>query len=439
VDLDNDGDLDLFVPNHGGAAKRQRIRCQSLLFENLGGGRFRDATPKGGGWPAVWAARNVSAYDFNADGLLDLVLTEGSYSNWNTGQGKLLILANKGKWRFTDVTARYGLPARGTEGMGLAIGDVNDDGIFDFFVADSNRLFVSGPGRRYRQCQPGYFLKPTSGDRDSHTCGAAFGDLNGDGLLDLVTTEHGQPSQIRVYLNKGFSKGMPQFANVSRQVGLGGRIPATGNSGLPVKGAHVAILDMDNDGRRDIVTSMICDGPGGKVQPVVLRNLAAGGGMRFRLPPSGRFVTYYAVGPIGDYDRDGRLDVFLPTWGQLRRRRKDEIPEGLDVPSYLFRNVTQGGHWLTVRVVGKGKGLNLMGIGATVRAYKAGHAGNKNALIDRHDISIGNGYSSGEEALAPLGLGGAAACDVEVTWGARKQRLSNVKADQFITVTFEEK
>ncbi|GAG43656.1 unnamed protein product, partial [marine sediment metagenome] len=129
----------------------------------------------------------------------------------------------------------------------------------------------------------------------------------------------------------------------------------------------------------------------------------------------------------------------LPTWGQLRRRKRNEIPEGLDIPSYMFRNVTKGGHWLTVRVVGKGKGLNPMGIGATVRAYKAGHAGDKSALIDRHDISIGNGYASGEEALAPLGLGRAAACDLVITWGKRKQRMTNVKADRFITITFTDK
>ena len=104
----------------------------------------------------------------------------------------------------------------------------------------------------------------------------------------------------------------------------------------------------------------------------------------------------------------------------------------------MFRNVSKSGHWLTVEVVGKAKGLNPMGIGATVRVYKAGQAGKKSALLDRYDITMGSGYCTGNEATAPIGLGKVAKCDVVVTWGKRVKTVKDVKADQFLKITFTE-
>ena len=418
VDLNNSGRLDLFVANHAAATGK----CQSLLFENLGGGKFKDVTPKDGAWPSPFAMRNVASVDIDGDGLLDLVFADGGYANWRSGGGRLVVLRNKGNWQFEDVSAKYGLPPDGTVGMGLAIGDVNDDGLADFFVCDCNRLFVSGPDGKYHECQAGFFVKPVG--KDSHTCGAAFADLNGDGLLDLVTTVHGQPARIHVYLNKGIKDGMPQFVDVSMEAGVDKNFPVTGATGVPLKTAHVSLCDVDNDGRNDILLSVIHKGEKDRIQPVVLRNLGVRDGVpRFSMPPMEKLIAYYAPGPVADYDRDGRVDVFLPTWFA-------------EAPCYLFRNVTEGGHWLTVRVTGKGKGFNAMGVGAVVRAYKTSSAGGARALIARRDIVIGTGYASGEEALAHIGLGGETECDVEVAWGKHRQVKSKVPADQLVTVGF---
>lgn len=427
ADLTGDGLLDLIVGNHASNAGKH----PSVAFENTGGGAFRAVQPKG--WPQPHATRNLAVCDFNRDGLLDLVLVDGNYAHWSTGGGKLTILENRGGWSFEDVTARYGLPDRGTVGMGLAIGDVNDDGRLDFFVADCNRLFISDPDGRYRECQPGFFIKAPPKNSTGHTCGAAFGDLDGDGLLDLVTTEHARPSRMHVYLNAGIRDGMPRFINATADVGLDVEVPATGKTGLPVKQAHVQVVDLDNDGRSDILTTMVRQGPDGRLQPVALRNLAPAGKPRFALPPPTELVGYYAPGPIADFDGDGRVDVFLPTWGKFRR----EDAPGLDLPSCLFRNISAGGHWLSVRVVGKAKGFGAQGVGATVRVYKAGSAGEPAGLIARRDIVVGTGYSSGEQALAYVGLGGAAACDVVVDWQGRRRKVLGAPADKPLTVVFD--
>ena len=418
VDLDNDGDLDLVVSCNVSRGSS----FGSVLFENLGGGRFRDVTPEGAPWPHELGLRNVAAIDMNADGLLDLIFTD---EGGRRGGGQLIVLENKGKWGFAMASAKYGFPATGTRGLGLAVGDVNEDGVLDIFVADSNRLFVSGRGGKYHEVQPGTFVKPGRGEPVS--CGAAFGDLNGDGLLDLVTTVHGQPSRIHVYLNEAVRDGDPHFVQITTQAGVAKDFPSWGITKMRVKNAHVALRDIDNDGRTDIILCQIYKDDRGRVQPVVLRNLGNQNGVpRFTRPPYESVISYYAPVPVGDYDRDGRVDIFCTPWFE-------------EIPGYLFRNTTKGGHWLTVRVAGKEPRLNTMGVGATVRVYEAGRAGDRKYLIGRQDIAIGTGYACGEEALAHIGLGKAAKCDVEAAWGKQRVRKTGVPADQMVTITFEGK
>jgi hypothetical protein len=158
----------------------------------------------------------------------------------------------------------------------------------------------------------------------------------------------------------------------------------------------------------------------------VLRNLSTAlGGLRFTAPPYDKLLGYYAAGPAADYDRDGRVDVFLASWFE-------------HLPNYLFRNVTAGGNWITIRVVGDGQTCNTMGLGAVIRVYQAGRAGDPRHLLGRHDVAIGTGYASCEEALAHLGLGTARTCDVEVTWGPRRKVEPHIAVNRFITVNFKE-
>src|SRR5690606_4891477 len=139
-----------------------------------------------------------------------------------------------------------------------AVGDVNDDGLLDVFIADANRLYVSRPDRTYRRLEPAPFVGPLYGRRDVMTCGAALGDLTGDGLLDLVTTVHGEPGQVDVYIHRGLDdSGMPRYERVTAAVGLDRPLPRRGTTGLPITGAHVAIADFNNDGRNDVFLSML--------------------------------------------------------------------------------------------------------------------------------------------------------------------------------------
>jgi hypothetical protein len=279
---------------------------------------------------------------------------------------------------------------------------------------------VSKPDGTYHEVQQGYFTRPNR--RSTFPCGAAFGDLNGDNLLDLVTTEHGQGSHIHLFLNQGIAHGNPTFVEISIIAGVGGLFPPVGVTNGVLKNAYVALQDVDNDGLVDIMLGIIYQGENGKTQPLVLRNLGnTDGKPRFTPPPFDKLLGYYAAAPVVDYDRDGRVDWFLAPWFN-------------ETPAYLFRNTTEGGNWLEVRVEGKGKGLNPMGIGAVVRAYRAGSAGTPEALLGRYDLAVGNGYSSGDEAIAHFGFGQVETVDLVVTWNHYQSIQRDVKVNQLLTI-----
>ncbi|MBS3763575.1 MAG: CRTAC1 family protein [Planctomycetes bacterium] len=408
-DLDNDHDLDLIAGQHA----RRKNNFATVLFENNDRGRFNRHESVEVGIPAPWQVRNITAFDADRNGLLDLFLTDGRYGN-NKNNHPLLLL-NEGEFQFKDASREYKLPRQNMPSLGLTAGDVDNDGDLDIFTAHANVLLLRA-GDHFTAFRPAGLVKPRG---ESWPCGAAFGDLNGDDRLDLVITVHGKPGEFHVYLNEESRGPLPHFRRVN-----GGKLPSSGfRSGIAVKGAHVALEDMDNDGRRDIVLSATWINLKGTVQPLVLQNMGVGKDRtpRFHSPNLERCNGYYAPGPIADYDRDGRLDVFHPAWHKK-------------IPNILWHNLSKENHWLDVRVRGTGDGFNSMGIGATVRIYSAGKSNQKEFLLGRDDITIGNGYSSGEEALAHFGLGSSEKCDVVVKWQKKQIIRRHVKVNRCLVI-----
>jgi hypothetical protein len=420
VDLDGDRDLDLLVMNH----QQQAHHTGSKLFENRGDGQFRDITPSTPPFSERYGFRNATAIDIDQDGQLELILADGSYGRPAIQRAHLWVLKRQGDGSYVDISRDVGLPVDQTSGLGLAVGDINDDGRLDLFVAGCQRLFVSTPDGRFTEADRTPFAIVPADAREGMHCGAAFADLKNDGWPDLVTTEHGVPAKIHVFQHQGLTDGLPRFVEVSAAAGLGDAFPK-GTRAAPIKTAHVALEDMDHDGRTDVVLTVITRDASGRVQPVVLQNLSERGGeVRLSLPPFDQMVSYFAPGPVADFNRDGRLDIFLPSWFE-------------EQPNLLMRNATPGGQFLDVSVTGGGR-LNTMGIGARVAIYAAGQIGQPSARLGQRDIVIGTGYASCEEATAHFGLGEHRACDLEVRWQGRSLRRTNVAAGQRLTLTVED-
>ncbi len=197
ADSDNDGDPDLFVTT---------VRHGNRLFENLGGGKFRDITAQAGvGY--VGHSSGAVCFDYDGDGLLDLLVTNvGVYTNDEKGPGGYyvgltdafhghihseraeasILYRNLGKNRFKDVTRETGLVDLSWSGDATIL-DVNDDGRPDLYLPNmlgANHLWLNQGGKRFRDATAQYFPRTPWG-----AMGVKAFDFDGDGRLDLFVTD----------------------------------------------------------------------------------------------------------------------------------------------------------------------------------------------------------------------------------------------------------
>ncbi|GAB4148080.1 MAG: hypothetical protein Tsb009_21640 [Planctomycetaceae bacterium] len=417
ADLDNNGTLELYVANNAKPGRsRRKIKepqrsaksRRSALFRN-DGGLFRDISESSGACPpTLHTARNIGVFDYNGDGLLDLLIIEDKFRRGS----RSVLLKNLGSLKFQDVTKEAGLPDD-IFGLGLAVADLNADGRPDFFVGHSNRFFLSTQSGKYTEPQSlkeTFRWKPLHGE--DWPCGAAFGDLNNDGKLDMVLAVHCETARNKIYLNEGLNNGIPQFRDVTAETGL--------PKSFGIKTPHVEIQDFDNDGKPDIYLSAGWIDEKGAFTPLIYQNQGNRNGIPQFKPPSnsrrkGRLV-YFPAGPSGDFDNDGRIDLFLINWFQGNHSR-------------LMQNQSPKRQWLNVRVVGKT--INRMGIGSQVRIYAAG----QKKLLGLQEISTGYGYASGQPAIAHFGLGNTKFVDVDVRLPNGKQiRTRKVSANQTVVI-----
>ena len=443
VDFNNDGWNELYVtsmPN----TRDGIINVGPTLFRNDGKAKFTNISQGNGACPPEMAARSAAAVDFDGDGLLDLIVVEDkTYAKGHPATSRLF--KNLGNLQFKDVTQEAGIPT-GLAGYGVAAADANNDTWPDFFISGSwgTRLFLNDGKGKFREARELADLFDARKLGGGVPCGVAFGDVNRDGLLDIVIGQHfdtpwQRPIPIELFLNRGIKNGAPQYQRVTEKAGL---VPLT------LKAPHVEIQDFDNDGWPDIYGSMMKWAADGSPHPVIFRNLGpASAGPQFReytlavndypteektmkgasAPIYAKIerdhkVFYGAPGPTGDYDNDGRLDIFIGSYW-------------LAIPSMLLKNETPGGHWVRVKVEGS-DGVNRQGIGSRVAIYQAGHAGAAAALLGVQDISAGYGYASSQVPQAHFGLGDATECDIIVTLPHKQGEIvqKNVKAGQVVTL-----
>lgn len=197
ADIDNDGDPDLFVTT---------VRHGNRLFENMGGGKFRDITAAAG---VGYTGHSSGAvfFDYDGDGLLDLFVTNvGIYTTNKKGPGGYyvglsdafhghthadrvetsILYRNLGGNRFQDVTRAAGLVDSSWSGDATVI-DVNDDGLPDLYVPDmqgENHVWVNQDGKRFRDATRSYFPRTPWG-----AMGLKAFDFDGDGRVDLFVTD----------------------------------------------------------------------------------------------------------------------------------------------------------------------------------------------------------------------------------------------------------
>ncbi len=203
--------------------------------------------------------------DYDQDGLLDLYLVNGASTRLYTPKHALrsALYRNNGDGTFTDVTINAGVPAEGLFGMGVAVGDYDNDGFPDLLVLGYERCIL------YHNNGDGTFTDVTNhagvGNVGKWGSSAAWFDFDNDGLLDLVIANYVDWSPernfwcgdkgpgLRSYCHPDVYHGEPPtlyhnngdgtFTDVSKRSGLGLK---------PGNGLGVVTFDYDNDGWQDI-------------------------------------------------------------------------------------------------------------------------------------------------------------------------------------------
>lgn len=262
VDLDGDGDLDVVISNDTPDPK--------LVYLNDGKGHFHVGSTFG---KPTWQTRNATVADINGDGLPDIVA-----ANRGDSTDANYICLNRGKGRFdSDCIAFSREPA-----TTITAADFNHDGLIDLAVphrdGGQSRVYLAGPNGTFSASRTIPFGPPNATIRMAEAA-----DLDGDGLLDLVTIDENVGTAIYFGQRDGSYTAAVRVADAK---------PAP---------YALAVADVNRDGKPDIVVGNIeapsvvyfNDGTGRRFQPV---RFGDGTG------------TVYGFA-IADLDRDGVMDI----------------------------------------------------------------------------------------------------------------------------------
>ena len=428
-DYDNDGFDDLFITYYG----------HNVLYHNNGDGTFSDATEKAGlSQSAVRYGSGCTWLDYDRDGRLDLFVAnylnttleklpkpgENPDCTWkgvpvNCGPrglptGSVQLFHNNGDGTFADVSKTSGVAgASGSYPMTAVAADYDNDGWPDIYVACD-----STPSWLFRNQHDGTFREEalergvalSEDGLEQAGMGVGVGDIDLDGNLDIFKTNFADDTNI-LYRNDG--KGY--FDDVTIRAGIGVETRYVGWG--------TGIVDLDNDGFPDLFIAT------GSVYPeveqrlptypfhtprLVFRNLGDG---RFEelIEEAGSGVSeaHSSRGcAFGDFDNDGDLDIVVVNMNEP--------------PSLLRNDVSSGGHWIKVLLVGVQSNRSAIGARVTARY------GNRRQA---QEVTAQSSFYSANDRRLHFGLGAETSTELTVRWtNGKSETFPKVAADQLVVI-----
>lgn len=321
VDVDQDGDLDLFFAEGGGSVAPGTPEQHRLVINQLeiSAGQFSDQSVARLGTQSS-VARDVISGDIQGDGWMDALFANA------LGSGAPSLYVNQGAGSpgfFNQESSPRGLFLT-FNSTAARFGDLDDDGDLDLVINDSGALLSGGAGgvpHLYTNNGSGFFSKvnllevwnpPTRTDQRE----LQLVDVDGDFDLDVIgITGNATEPRHQLMLNDGAGN----FSDASALIG------ATGTSVNSMEPG-----DFDEDGDQDFFITGI---GGSAVGP--LENSLAGGSLGFA--PNGAFAGGLD-GDIGllDYDGDDDLDVVIGSGSSSERMMRNLIGLGFSSAAGIF-------------------------------------------------------------------------------------------------------
>ncbi len=448
VDINADGLLDIYVCNSGDVKGDNKV---NELFINNGDNTFSEQAEKYGLADKGFST-HASFFDYDKDGDLDVYLLNNSFQaigSFNLKRNERPIRDELGGDKlmenrdgvFVDVSIEAGIYGSVIGfGLGVTVGDVNNDGWEDIFV--SNDFFERD--YLYINQQDGTFKEDLVAQMNSisgASMGADIGDIDNDGFNDIFVTEmlpsdyerlktvttfedwdkyqynvkngyHHQFTRNTLHLNRGNNS----FSEVSRLAGVEASDWSWG----------ALFFDMDNDGLKDlfiangiykdltnqdylqyvasesVIQSIISEkGVDYKrlidiipSNPVPNQAYLNTGNLKFkRLPEAGLDLPSFSNGAAyGDLDNDGDLDLIVNNVG---------------APCFVLENKNSQNNYLKFKL--KGQGQNTFAIGAKIEIQGA----EQKWMVENQPT---RGFQSSMDPVIVCGLGGETKVDVKVYW-----------------------
>ena len=464
ADINADGYLDIYVSRNGNSSDPKDRK--NKLFINNGDLTFTESASKYG-LADVGFSTQAAFFDMDNDGDLDM------YQVNQIADKKLLLvksiptdqfkyfkdhLYRNDNGKFVEVSAKAGISRNLAYGLSVSTSDFNNDGFMDIYVAND----YAEPDFLYYNNGDGTFTNVIN-EKLKHitqlSMGTDTGDINNDGLLDLMTTDMTpedhyrsktnmasmSTEQFQSYVNAGYHY---QYMTNTLQMNTGkGHFSDVANmTGVAFTDWSWAslIVDLDNDGLKDIVVSngikkdvdnndfrnklkqldastteddlfeMSKNVPSQKIPNYAFKNT---GDYKFQKVAKdwGLDIPSFSHGmSYADLDNDGDLDL---------------VVNNMEDKAFVYKN-NANGNFLKVKLEGPSK--NPFGIGAKVMIYY----NNNQQLVEN---VLTRGYYSSVEPIPFFGLGNQSKVDsVKVIWNNSKVSVfTDVDANKTLTANFE--
>jgi len=412
IDYDNDGDQDLYVTNWNSNTLYQNQLSDTGLVGFVDVTFFAGMEDYGRTLTTAWA-------DFDQDGDLDVYLAKHGECNDFFGNSEDQLYRNNGNGTFENVT-RY-LCLQGScpaidDGLGFSAVwfDFDSDLDLDLYVVNDNIAGAHYANVMWRNDGPDGFggwtftdvSGPTGSGKDVNGMGLGLGDYDNDGNFDVAFSNIGANNLLR-------NLGDGTFADVSAFAGIERASLPSGVEDESITWG-TAFFDYDNDMLLDLyfVSGYINSEPFDHPNALFSNN---GDGtftdvsVGSGLDDSGRGRSL----AVADFDLDGYVDMFVGNYGQTGLMLRNEaVDEG------------NSNHWIGITLAGRESNRDAIGSVVTVATA--------DEVVQQRLITSGGSHGGGDHRIAHFGLGSNTGADVMITWpDGSQQNIGVLEVDRY--------